>query len=279
VTDDLRTGPAAGRAGAATQGGPAPRLHETGLPLIPSLPTLPALVAGKVTHHRGGPVRHAFRHSVYQWLVDLDEIPEEPWYLRPFVGFSAADHLGDPARSIKANVEHFLSRNDTSLGDGGTIIMLANARVLGHVFDPLTVFWCFDGKGELVCIVAEVHNTYGERHAYLLRPDPSGTSTADKAFHVSPFYDVSGRYDLRFELSPQVVSSTIILRRGGSVAFTATFRGPPRPATRMTIAGQLIRKPLMPQQVSALIRVHGIWLWLRRLPIRRRPHHQPQEGV
>ncbi len=248
-------------------------------PILPSVPTLPALVSGKVTHQRRGPVRHGFRQGVYQWLVDLDALPEQPWSLRPFASFSAGDHLGDPARSIKANVEHFISRNGLSLGDSGRIIMLANARVLGHVFDPLSVFWCLNGQGELVCIVAEVHNTYGQRHAYLLPPDPSGTSTTDKAFHVSPFYDVSGRYELRFELSPQAVSSTIILRREGVVAFTATFRGQPRPATRKVLAGQLIRKPLMPQQVSALIRVHGIWLWLRRLPVRRPPHHQAQEGV
>ena len=249
------------------------------VPTLPTLPTLPALVTGKVIHHRGGPVRQGFRHGVYEWLVDLDSLPEQPWYLRPFAGFSAGDHLGDPARSIKANVENFVSRNGVSLGDSSRIIMLANARVLGHVFDPLSVFWCLNGRGELVCVVAEVHNTYGQRHAYLLRPDPSGVATTDKAFHVSPFYDVSGRYELRFQLSPQAVSSTIILRRGGIVAFTATFRGNPRPATRNAVVSQLIRRPLMPQQVSALIRVHGIWLWLRRLPILRPPHHQPQEGV
>ena len=84
---------------------------------------------------------------------------------------------------------------------------------------------------------------------------------------------------MRFELSPQVVSSTVILHREGDAAFTATFRGSPTPATRMAVVGQPIRRPLMPQQVSALIRVHGIWLWLRRLPVLRRPHHQPQEGV
>ncbi|MGZ6855206.1 MAG: DUF1365 family protein, partial [Mycobacteriaceae bacterium] len=149
----------------------------------------------------------------------------------------------------------------------------------GHVFDPLSVFWCFDARNALVCIVAEVHNTYGERHAYLLRPDPSGVAIADKAFHVSPFFDVSGHYELRFELSPQVVSSTVILRREGEVAFTAAFRGRPLPATRTAVVGQLIRKPLMPQQVSGLIRMHGIWLWLRRLPVLRPPHHQPQKGV
>ena len=245
----------------------------------PPLPTLPALVAGRVTHHRGGPVRHAFRHGVYQWLVDLDAMPQQPWYLRPFASFRAGDHLGDPARPIKANVEHFLSANGISLGDRGRVVMLANARVLGHVFDPLSVFWCFDGQGELACVVAEVHNTYGQRHAYLLRPDRSGVATTDKAFHVSPFYDVSGHYSLRFELSPQVVSSTIILRREGAVAFTAAFRGHPSPATRAAVAGQVLRRPLMPQQVSALIRIHGIWLWLRRLPVLRPPNHQPQEGI
>ena len=248
-------------------------------PALPTLPALPALVTGRVTHHRRGRVRHSFRYGVYQWLVDLEALPEQPWYLRPFASFSAADHLGDPDRPIKANVELFLSRNGITLGESSRVVMLANARVLGHVFDPLSVFWCFDGAGALVCIVAEVHNTYGERHAYLLRPDPSGVATTDKAFHVSPFYDVSGRYELAFELSPQVVSAAVILRRQGTVAFTATFRGRPTRATRTELAGQLIRKPLMPQQVSAMIRAHGISLWLRRLPIQRRPHHQPQEGV
>jgi DUF1365 family protein len=257
----------------------APLITARTAPTPQGLPTLPALVSGHVTHHRSGRVRHSFRHSVYQWLVDLDSLPEYPWYLRPFASFSAGDHLGDPTCSIKANVERYLSSEGIRLGESNRILMLANARVLGHVFDPLSVFWCFDARNALVCIVAEVHNTYGERHPYLLRPDPSGVATADKAFHVSPFFDVSGHYELRFELSPQVVSSTVILRREGAVAFTAAFRGRPLPATRTAVVGQLIRKPLMPQQVSALIRMHGIWLWLRRLPVLRPPHHQPQKGV
>jgi uncharacterized protein len=252
---------------------------EPTVPTLEKLPTLPAIVPGHVAHSRREAVRHTFRHSVYQWLVDLDDLPEQPWYLRPFASFSAADHLGDPTGSIRANIESYLSRNGIELGEPSRIIMLANARVLGHVFDPLSVFWCLDAKATLVCIVAEVHNTYGERHVYLLRPDPSGVATADKSFHVSPFFDVSGHYEMRFELSPDVLSSTVTLHREGAAAFTATFRGRPVPATRKSVIGQLMSKPLMPQQVSALIRIHGIWLWLRRLPAFRRPLHHPQEGV
>jgi DUF1365 family protein len=249
------------------------------LPSVRRLPTLPALVPGQVAHRRRRAVGHAFRHNVYQWLVDLDALPEQPWYLKPFTRFSAADHLGDPNATIKANVENYLALNGICLGDSSRIVMLANARVLGHVFDPLSVFWCFDASETLVCLLAEVHNTYGERHVYLLRPDASGAATAGKAFHVSPFFDISGQYELRFALSPAVVSSTVILRRAGDVAFTATFRGRPVRATRWAVLSQLIRKPLITQRVSALIRLHGSWLWLRRLPVRRPPHHHPQEGV
>jgi DUF1365 family protein len=179
---------------------------------VDALPSLPALVVGRVSHSRLGQVRHSFRHSVYLWLVDLDAIPEPPAFLRPFARFSSADHLGDPALPIKANVERFLALRGIVLGDGARVLMLANARVLGHVFDPLSVFWCYDNHGDLSCVVAEVHNTYGERHAYLLHPDADGMAEQDKELHVSPFFDVSGGYQLRFALGPDLVATTVALR-------------------------------------------------------------------
>jgi uncharacterized protein len=242
-------------------------------------PSLPALVAGQVTHRRSGPVRHAFRHQLYQWLIDLDSVPVQPAWLRPFATFSSADHLGDPRLTIKGNVESYLARGGIDLGDQGRVLMLANARVLGHVFDPLSVFWCYDWRGRLACIVAEVHNTYGERHAYLLRPDEAGVAVTSKGFHVSPFFDVSGEYELRFTLTPDLVSTSVTLRREGAVAFSAAFRGRPQPATRRALARLLVRQPLMTQRISALIRAHGIWLWLRGLHVRPRPGHVRQEGV
>lgn len=252
---------------------PAPRRARV------SLPPLPALVVGTVSHHRRGPVHHGFRHSVYQWLVDLDALPVHPWWLRPFTAFRSEDHLGDPHRELRANVERFLAKRGIRLDPSSRVLMLANARVLGHVFDPLTVYWCLDRDEALVCVVAEVHNTYGERHVYLLEPDAHGRAVADKAFYVSPFNDLSGRYEMCFTLEPDRVATSIVLRRGGEIAFSASLNGRPTPATRAAVVRQLLTKPLMPQRVSALIRAHGIFLWARRLPVVRRPHHRAQEGV
>lgn len=247
----------------------------------PQLPRLPALVDGVVSHTRFRPVRRRFANRVYQWLVDLDDLPAQPRYLRPFAGFSAQDHLGDPPLSIKQNVEQFLGLNGIVLGEGSRVVMLANARVLGHVFDPLSVYWCFTGSGDLRCVVAEVHNTYGQRHAYLLTPDASGRADTAKELYVSPFFDATGSYALQFSMSPARVSVVVRLTRDDSegVAFSASFRGVPVPATRRAIAVRLVRKPLMSQQVSTLIRLYGIALWLRGLPIRHRPGHRPQAGV
>ncbi len=258
---------------------PKPPWLEAGLTQLPALPALPALVSGWVTHQRGGPIRHAFRHRVYLWLIDLDSIPRQPGPLRLAADFSSEDHLGDARLTIKDNIENYLTRNGVDLGARGRVLMLASARVLGHVFDPLSVFWCFDGTGRLACVIAEVHNTYRERHAYLLHPDQAGAATTGKGFYVSPFFDVSGTYELRFTLTPDRVSTAVTLRRQGAVAFSATFRGRPEPATRRNLARLLIRQPLMTQRISALIRMHGIWLWLRGLPVRAHPRHVRQSGV
>jgi hypothetical protein len=237
------------------------------------LPTLPAIVTGSVRHGRSIPIRHAFRHRVYQWLIDLDDVPRLPWYLRPLARFDARDHLGGHGPTIKADLNRYL--RSKGIRYDGRVLMLANARVLGHVFDPLTVFWCVDGP----YVVAEVHNTYGERHVYLLTPDADGSAETAKQFYVSSFNDVSGDYELQFRLERDRVRVQVALSRGGRTFFGASFDGVPRPATRRAVLATAVRMPLMPQRVSALIRLHGLWLWARGLPVVRRPKHELQEGL
>lgn len=247
------------------------------------LPTLPAIVTGEVAHVRRGRHAHRFSHRVYQWLIDLDAPPSPPRMLAPFVRFSARDHLGpidvDSTVAIKANVTNFLSANGIDLGSGARVLMLANARVLGYVFDPLSVYWCFAADGALRCLVAEVHNTYGERTAYLLHPDADGRAEVDKHFYVSPFNDVSGRYRMVFRLDVDRVVVTITLDRPGLPPFSASFAGVPRAATTRRLIRSILTMPLMPHRVTGLIALHGVWLWLRRLPVVARPAHTPPQEV
>jgi hypothetical protein len=128
-------------------------------------------------------------------------------------------------------------------------------------------------------VVAEVHNTYGERHCYLLELDAAARTAVDKEFYVSPFFDVSGEYRMRLPLPGAKLSVTIALRQHETTAFIATLRGDHRRATTAQLLRMLVRRPLITYRVSALIRRHGIALWLRGLPVVRRQAHRAQEGV
>jgi DUF1365 family protein len=243
-------------------------------------PPVPALVDGTVTHTRRTPLRHSFTYGHYQWLVDIDALPRLPWPAKLFARFDARDHLdeGRLGGGIRGDVERFLAARGVTLGRGDRVLMLANARVLGHTFDPLSVFWCLRPDDSLLAVVFEVHNTYGERHAYLLDVHDDGTATVAKAFYVSPFNDTRGEYAVRLVLDEGAVSVTVALDRDGERIMTAVTRGTPEPATPRALVRLVRRHGLVTQRVTTLIRVHGIRLWLRRLPVMPRPRH-PEEAV
>lgn len=240
---------------------------------------MPAIVPGVVRHARPGAKGHEFTHRVYQWLIDLDRPPLLPRWLRWACGFHSKDHIGHQARPIKTNVIEFVRQSGGPADDIDRVIMLANARVAGYVFNPLSVHWCLDSAGNEVAVVAEVHNTYGERHAYLLLPDEQGRSEVAKGFYVSPFNDVSGRYHIRTTLGSERVAVRIALTGEAAPSFSASFAGTPTLATTRRVIGTLLRHPLMTLQVSGWIRAHGIWLWARGHRVVRRPIHQPPPGV
>lgn len=227
----------------------------------------PALYEAVVGHARHDDVGDAFRHRLYTWLVDLDEPHPLPRWLRPVAGFRSADHIGSPQRTIRRNVEDRIGAEGIDLR-GGRIIMLAHARVLGYVFNPISVFWCYYPDGRSACVLAEVHNTYGQRHGYVLRPDATGRAETDKRFYVSPFLPESGYYAMHFVEPGSRLQVRIQLRdHDGNPLLSASLTGRRRPATRREVLRQLLRHPLVPQRVAALIRKHGIGLWLRGVPI------------
>ena len=243
------------------------------------------LYEGQLVHVRRGDPPRTFRHRVHMWLVDLDELPTLDRRLagfgydrRALTSIRSADHLGDPRRGLKANILAYLARNGVDL-EGGRVELLTNARVLGHVFNPLSVFYCHGPAGELRCAVAEVHNTYGERHAYLLQPDGRHACATDKDFYVSPFLTLDGRYRIWVPPPADRLSVQMRLEQAGGVAFQASLTGRRLPLTSRSLWALMARRPLMPAQVSALIRLHGLRLWAGGAARAERPAHAPQPGV
>jgi DUF1365 family protein len=234
----------------------------------------------RIAHVRRSPLRHSFRHRTYLWLVDLDRLPGLPVWLRPLARFQARDHLGDPARTLRQNLDGYLRANGIDL-EGGRVLMLAHARSLGHVFNPLTLYWCHDRAGTPVCTVAEVHNTYGQRHCYLLHPDAEGRARAAKEFYVSPFFPVDGGYDMSVPqpLPGRRLRLTMHLEREAEKEFTASVDGRGCPATPAGLLRAAVRHPLSTVAVSIHIRVQALRLLARGLPVQPRPHHVRQDGV
>jgi uncharacterized protein len=222
----------------------------------------------RVTHLRRAPVHHYFEHDGYSWYVDIDDLPELPRWLRPLARFDARDHLwaagnGAPTDSLRQRVDAFLSERGIDL-QGGKITALMQARVLGYVFNPVTLYWCHDADGVLRHVIVEMHGARGGRHAYLL---PAGaTAMAPKKFRVSPFNGVDGYYLVRAPAPDAELNVTISLHRDNEPAFVATLRGTRRQAGIGEVLRMQAVAPLAPMMAALELRIQHLTLWLRRVP-------------
>jgi DUF1365 family protein len=227
-------------------------------------------------------VSNDFTYRTWLWFVDLDDPPRLP-LLRPLGQLRARDHAGDPRASLRANVDAFLAEEGVDLR-GGRVTMLTAARSLGHVFNPLTVYWCHDAAGDLVRVIAEVHNTYGGT-APLPARSRRGRACRD------------GEGVLRLAVLPGGRHLPALAARAGRAArvddpvrsagrrapFVAVLRGGRRPLTTRGLLRQAARQPSPTLLTAARIRRQGVRLYLRGLPViprsRANPRTaNPQEG-
>jgi predicted NAD/FAD-binding protein/DUF1365 family protein len=229
----------------------------------------PRIYRTTIGHARTAPVRNVFSYRSYTWLTDLDDLPRH----RGLATFEAGDHIGDPNRTLRENIDAFLAGNGIDLG-GGRVLMLSQARVLGYVFNPISLFWCYRADESLAGVVVEVHNTYGGRHAYLVHPDERGAARVGKELYVSPFNDVSGEYEVVAPLPGETLRVSVTLHREGQPPFVATMRGDRQLAGRTSLIRAVLRMPLAPLIAMARIKVQGIKLWARGLKIQPRPSNQ-----
>ena len=224
---------------------------------------------------------NTFTHGHYQWLVDIDDLPRLPWPTRLLAQFDARDHLdgGRLGGGLRGDVERFLARRGVALASDDRVLMLANARVLGHTFDPLSVFWCLRPDDSLAG--RRLRGAQHLRRAPRLparRRRRTAPRRSTRRSTSPPSTTSRGTYAVRLVLSPDAVSVTVRLERDGETVMTAVTRGTPAGRRPRALRRLVRRHGLMTQRVTTLIRAHGISLWLRRLPVVPRPRH-PKEAV
>jgi len=237
-----------------------------------------SLLEGKVRHRRSKPFTYALEHDVWYAALDVDELPSLDRRSRVLrrnrtgiASFHDVDHLPDGGPDVGAGIRGHLR----AVGEdpaGWQITLVSNVRILGYVFDPASFFLCRDEQGRLVVVVVEVHNTFGERHLYTVRPsgaredgpDRPFTAAMPKDFYVSPFLDMDGRYAVHVRDDADGLRLAIHERDGeGDPILSTSLVLRRRPMTDRNLVRLLVRHPLITHKTIALIHWHALRLGLR----------------
>ena len=242
--------------------------------------SISALYTGTVVHTRMRPVRHRLRYRMMMLLLDLDEIPALARRLRLFsvdrfnlFGFAERDHLVPGAGSLRAQVEAALTAAGIT-PDGGPIRLLAMPRVLGSVFNPLSIFFCHARSGALCAVLYEVNNTFGQRHSYLIPVAGPGLPIRQecaKGFYVSPFMDMALRYRFRLIPPSERLGVAIEVRDATGPVLTAGLAARREPLTDGALLRGFLRHPLLAAQVLGAIHWEAAKLWGKGMRVRPRP--------
>jgi hypothetical protein len=231
-----------------------------------------AIYNGFVSHTRISPARHSFRYRVFSLLLDLDQIDAYAARSRLFahnrrgiLSFHDKDH-GD-GRSLREWVKAKLV--EAGIEADGRIEVLCYPRLWGFVFNPLSVWFCRRADETLAAVIYEVHNTFGERYAYVL-PAVANDNTVNQAcgkdFYVSPFLSLDCAYQFRIEQPGDSVLIAIRESEKGNPVLTAAFSGTRQTLSDGNLALAVLRHPLMTLKIVAAIHFEAVRLWLKRVP-------------
>jgi len=241
-------------------------------------------------HERTTPRRHRFRYRTPFAAIDLSEVDELDRRLRLFAynrwalfSLRDEDHLGDDRAPLATSVAARMAR----AGTGGVerVVMVGNLRTGGYVFNPLTLFYCYDARDGLLGVLAEVSNTFGERHAYCLATE--GASAGDgalslerpKSLHVSPFLGMDQRYLFRLTQPEDRFGAVIDVFEGESRVFRGAWSGVRYPLSDRSLARQALVRPLSTHMVTARIHLQAAKLFAKGVPVHGKPAFDIDEGT
>lgn len=242
-----------------------------------------ALYAGRVVHARSRPRRHKLSYACFWMLIDLDNLELDArrsrWFSvnrRNLLSLFDADHGDGSGRSMREQVVETLSRAGIDLA-GGRIHLLTMPRILGYGFNPLSVYFCSDAAGDLVAVVYEVHNTFAERHSYLVPVLPDQMThgelvqRCDKSFYVSPFMDMQLGYTFKVVPPGERVRVAIEVTGPEGLVLTASLAGERRPLTDAHLLGLFFSHPMLTAKVIGAIHWEALKMWLKGFHLVPRP--------
>jgi DUF1365 family protein len=238
--------------------------------------------SGSVMHQRLRDRQYRFQYRVFSLLLDIDRLDEamavSPLLSRNrfnLLGFYDRDHLPAGATDLRAWAEGVLSPAGID-ASRLRIRLLCMPRVLGMVFNPLSLWYCEDPDGRPVAVIAEVRNTFGERHCYLLRPAPGAHAWPLRAehakdFHVSPFIGMQASYRFRLERPGQRLRIAIREYAEDELLLVATQHGVRRPLRSRVLLAELLRVPLQTVKVLTAIHWQALKIWLAGVRFHQKP--------
>jgi len=238
-----------------------------------------AFYFGQLRHRRFQPALHQFTYDLFMACLDIDRIPELTRISR-FLGynrfnwasFCERDHFGDPRLPLRERLTRDAAAQGISL-PSGPIYLLTHLRYLGYVFNPISLFYCYDSDDSLRVVLAEVNSTFGETHNYWLHPgneQPAAKSRryqCPKALHVSPFMGMD--MDYQFVLTPPGDGLIAHMKtiRAGEALFDATLNLHREPWTAKALHRALATHPLMTAKVIGAIHWQALRLYLKKVPV------------
>jgi DUF1365 family protein len=252
-------------------------------PLFPAPQAAASLYPGEVMHARMKPVSHRFAYRVFSLLIDLDRL-DEAGRLSPLfsvnranlVSFHERDHGPRDGSSLRAHVDRLLAPTGVTLA-GGRVLLLCYPRIAGLGFNPLAVYFAYDGDGDLAAVIYEVRNTFGEHHSYVA-PVVAGELSAaglrqerQKRFYVSPFNGMDMAYRFRLRPPGDGVAIRILETDSDGPLLSATFKGQRRGLTTRSILAAFAGIPMLTAQVVGGIHWEALKLWLKGLRLVPRP--------
>ena len=239
----------------------------------------PAIYTGTVRHRRFEPVAHEFTYPLFMTYLDIDRIPEMMQISRVasynrwnWASYQERDHFGDPARALRERLRDDAATQGIKLPDG-KIFLLTHLRYLGYVFNPISIYYCYNRAGQIEAALAEVNSTFGETANYWLTNRNQLPSTnslryrSRKTLHVSPFMPME--LDYLFTLTPpgERLVAHMNTVTGEHSHFDATLTLNREPWTAPALRRALLRYPVMTAKVIGAIHWEALKLYLKRAPV------------